>query len=303
MISESLHSEIEAAGFKVKTFKTEHIKEISTGFERLVEQGLLDEDFYKRNLADFNYDCESTLENAKSVIVIAAPQRKSLAEFEYQGKIIEAVIPPTYIYPSIDSQVAGILDNALVKNGYGMAKAVLPLKLLAVRSGLGLYGRNNVCYIPGLGSFIRLKAYITDYEFEEDSWGDVRVMESCSTCSLCIDECPTGSIEKGSFLIHAQNCITNFNEYEAPIPEWISPDWHDSIVGCMKCQAACPHNTKLIDLVDERICFDEIETGMIMDGSIYNSLPIETRNKIYNAGMESYYNVLPRNIRLLINRV
>jgi epoxyqueuosine reductase len=86
------------------------------------------------------------------------------------------------------------------------------------------------------------------------------------------------------------------------MPEWISPDWHDSIVGCMKCQAACPHNAKLIDLVDERICFDEKETGLILDGSVFDNLPIETKEKISYAGMESYYNVLPRNIKLLIDK-
>lgn len=302
MISGNLHCSIGAAGFKVKTFNTEHLKEISTEFERLTAQGLLDEGFYKSNLASFNYDYESVLENAKSVIVIAAPQYKSIAEFEFQGRTIEAVIPPTYSYPGIDSLVADILDKVLVKSGYGLARPALPLKLLAVRSGLGVFGRNNICYIPGLGSFIRLAAYITDYQFEEDNWGDVRVMESCDTCSLCIDKCPTGAINKGDFLIHAHNCITNYNEYKASMPVWINPQWHDSLVGCMKCQAACPHNAKLIDMVDESIYFDEKETGMIMDGCTFDSLPADTRNKIYRAGMESYYNVLPRNIHLLIDK-
>ena len=303
MISKNLYSEIEAAGFRIKTFKVEHLEEISTEFERLVAQGLLNEDFYKSNLVSFNYDYKSMLKNAKSVIVIAAPQYKSLVEFEYEGKTLAATIPPTYIYPRIDNRVVNILNDVLIKNHYSLVRASLPLKLLAARSGLGQYGRNNVCYIPGRGSYNRLLAFITDYEFEEDNWGDIKVMESCSTCSACVDKCPTGAIDKNRFLIHAQNCITNFNEYETPIPEWINPDWHDSIVGCMKCQAACPQNNKLLDKVDERISFNEKETEMILDGSEFNNLPGETRNKLSNAGMESYYNVLPRNIHLLIDKL
>jgi epoxyqueuosine reductase len=301
MISKNLHSEIEAAGFSIKTFKANHLLEISTEFERLISQGLLDEEFYRNNLTSFNYDYRSIMEDAKFIIVIAAPQYKSLAEFQYKGKTLTATIPPTYKYPAIDSQVISILNNTLVKNNYSLVRAALPLKLLAVRSGLGQYGRNNVCYIPGRGSFNRLLAFITDHEFQEDCWGDVTVMESCKACSACADKCPTGAIDKKQFLIHGQRCLTNFNEYETPIPEWINSDWHDSIVGCMKCQIACPQNNKLLDIVDERLTFDEKETEMILDGSNFSSLPVETQNKISYAGMESYYNVLPRNIRLLLD--
>ncbi len=303
MINVNLRSEIEGAGFKIKTFRVGHLEEISTEFEKLAAQGLLDEDFYKSSLTDFNYDYKSILPNAKSVMIIASPQCKSLAEFKFEGKDLSAVIPPTYIYPGINSRVVSILDNVLSKNGYSFTKPVLPLKLLAVRSGLGQYGRNNICYIPGLGSFIRLSAFITDYEFEEDSWGDAKAMESCSSCTACIDNCPTGTIDKGRFLIHAENCITNFNEYETPMPEWVRSEWHDSIVGCMKCQAACPHNKKLVDFVDERIFFDEEDTRMILSGVPLNNLPVETKNKITNSGLESYYSVLPRNIRLLENNI
>lgn len=301
MVSRSLNAEVEGLGYRVKTFKTEHLREISNEIKGLAEKGLLDRDFYEENLTSFNYDYENVLKDAKSVIVIAAPQCKSIAEFEHEGKTLQAVLPPTYIYPEIISKVAGILDKALVKNGYSLAKPKLPLKLLAVRSGLGMYGRNNICYVPGLGSFIRLSAHITDYEFEEDSWGAAKVMESCSTCTLCADYCPTGAIKNERFLIQAHNCITNFNEYEAPIPDWVSPKWHDSLVGCMKCQAVCPHNKKLVGLVDERICFSEEETAMLLGGSSFGSLPAETRDKISHMGMEDYYEVLPRNIRLLIN--
>jgi epoxyqueuosine reductase len=37
-----------------------------------------------------------------------------------------------------------------------VALSLLPLKSLAVRSGLAAYGRNNVCYVPGMGSFLEL---------------------------------------------------------------------------------------------------------------------------------------------------
>jgi epoxyqueuosine reductase len=36
------------------------------------------------------------------------------------------------------------------------------LKRLAVRSGLARYGRNNVTYVEGMGSFLELSASLTD---------------------------------------------------------------------------------------------------------------------------------------------
>ncbi|HWQ29561.1 MAG TPA: 4Fe-4S double cluster binding domain-containing protein [Negativicutes bacterium] len=299
MISEKLYQEIEALGFRMQTFKIEHLKEISEDFRILAEKGLLDAEFYRRYLAEFCYDHTGVLEGAKSVIVIAGPQGINHGVFEHEGRTVTAVIPPTYMYPVINDNIADILNKVLKEKGYSFARPALPLKLLAVRSGLGRYGRNNVCYVPGLGSFIRLSAYITDYEFEEDSWGEIKALESCSSCTACIDNCPTGAIDRDRFLIHAHNCITHFNECAAPIPEWINPQWHNSLVGCMKCQAACPHNAKLIDKVDEKICFDEVETGLILGGSTFDSLPEETRRKLVHIGMESYYDVLARNIRLL----
>lgn len=300
MISEKLHGEMEAAGFRFKTFKAGHLREISTCFEELVSQGVLDEKLYRNSLSNFNYDFERVMENAQTVIVLAARQGISYAVFEAEGGTIETVIPPTYNYSGIISRIEGILDNVLVKSGYSLAKAVLPMKLLAVRSGLGRYGRNNICYVPGMGSFVRLAAYITDYESGEDSWGDVKALDSCSTCTACADKCPTKAIDKGRFLIHAHNCITNFNECDIPIPEWFNPDWHNSLIGCMRCQTACPHNRKLIDEVEERVFFDRKETSMILGGIAYENLPEKTRSKLYHTGLKPYYHILPRNIRLLM---
>ena len=42
------------------------------------------------------------------------------------------------------------------------------MKLAAVRSGLAQYGRNNICYVEGMGSFFSFHAYLTDRVFEED---------------------------------------------------------------------------------------------------------------------------------------
>lgn len=143
IIGNNLRTEFEAVNFKFKVFKAEHIKEISTEYEKLVAQGLLEEAFYNNNLIGFDYDYKSKLKNVKSVIMIVARQCKSLAEFEYEGRVIEVTIPPTYLYPVINDQIERIMEKVIAKGGYSFTKAILPLKLLAARSGLGQYGRNK----------------------------------------------------------------------------------------------------------------------------------------------------------------
>ncbi len=299
MLGEVLSSEMENAGFKMKIFEAGHLDEIRNDFEDLVNNGFLDKDFYRNSLSHFKYEYKNVMENAKYVILVAAPQYKSIVKFKTESGEIPAVIPPTYNYPSIDKRITDILSTFHAKNNCRLARISLPMKLLAVRSGLGQYGRNNICYIPGSGSFNRLLAFITDCCLGEDSWGGISTMKSCEACSACVDSCPTGAVGTGQFLINALKCITNYNEELDPIPGWMDPGCHNAIVGCMKCQSACPHNAGLIDMTDEEIFFDTLETHLILDGAEFGSLPAETRSKISSIGMEPYYSLLPRNINLL----
>ncbi len=46
--------------------------------------------------------------------------------------------------------------------GIEVARARIPVKLLAVRTGLAQYGRNNIAYVRNMGSLVRLDAFCTD---------------------------------------------------------------------------------------------------------------------------------------------
>jgi len=95
---------------------------------------------------------------------------------------------------------------------YQIARMALPLKILAVRSELASYGKNNISYIPGMGSFYRLIAFYSDFPCQEDIWLEPQMMKHCHNCSACLDNCPTGAITSGGFLLHAERCITFHNE-------------------------------------------------------------------------------------------
>ena len=86
----------------------------------------------------------------------------------YEGKQYQTVLGKNYKYSEIRAFCEEILSRILGKKDHSVDRAILPMKLLAVRSGLAKYGKNNICYINGIGSFTRLEAFYTDYAFLTD---------------------------------------------------------------------------------------------------------------------------------------
>jgi len=79
------------------------------------------------------------------------------------------IIPPAYSHTP-DKIVKKRLVEIFTPKGFSVVQTNLPLKTLAVRSGLAKYGRNNITYIDGMGSFYRLVAYYTDIPPQENNW-------------------------------------------------------------------------------------------------------------------------------------
>ena len=194
------------------------------------------------------------------------------------------------------------MKSALETAGYRTARAHLALKTLAVRSGLAKYGRNNITYIPGMGSLYSLVAFYSDCPCEQDNWQDSKVMVDCENCSLCRDNCPTGSIPTERFLIHAEKCLGFLNERNPDFPYWVQlqPDWHEAFIGCMRCQFVCPINKPYLDNIVAGPSFSEEETGLILKKAPLDNLSPETRQKLKIS--DGVYPLLGPNLSALIEK-
>jgi epoxyqueuosine reductase len=128
------------------------------------------------------------------------------------------------------------------------------------------------------------------------------MMSRCKDCELCRRACPTGAIASDRFLLHAERCLTYHNEKEASIlfPEWIKPEWHNCIVGCIRCQAACPENRPFLNVFGETAEFTEEETRLLLRAVPTEQLPIATVAKMKLLSLTDYYNELPRNLAALL---
>jgi epoxyqueuosine reductase len=111
--------------------------------------------------------------------------------------------------------------------------------------------------------------------------------------------CPTGAITPDRFLLNGARCLTFHNERKGELPPWISPSWHNCLVGCLYCQKACPVNKDVFKSVKEGPVFSEKETAFILQDQPENKASKHALKKLESLDMIEYLPVLGRNLRAL----
>lgn len=302
MNQQVLISKLAEQGFRARMVSIEHLKDMAQEIQNSIDSGLIEGDNMRQMLMrNHNFDIPASFPNAKSLIIVAAPHPMSSVLFHMPGYLHNVIIPPTYVNREVTEKVTAALEDALLPEGYQVMKAKLPCKLMAVRSGLGKYGRNNICYIEDMGSFCWLGAYSTDMVCDKDIWGKYETLRSCSKCTACVKACPTCAIQTDRFLLHGKKCITLYNEHEESFPGWLEESFHNALIGCMACQLACPQNDKNIDNIVSTVVFNEEETRQILDNAPLESLPEQTVSKLDAISWIEDYACLHRNLSLLID--
>ena len=302
-MTEALSSQLKKLGYKGRMVSIQHLDDLKEEIGDYHSHGSFDEEFYKERLSRFTFGVPDSLPQARSLIVIAVPRPQIRVVFNWKGEKLSLIIPPTYVdNEEIDRQVENLLRGVLSPKKYRVAKALLPEKLLAVRSGLGFYGRNNICYVNGMGSFHQLVVFYTELPCEEDNWQESQLMESCEGCSACLDNCPTGAITPERFLLRAERCITFHNERREDFPTWIDPSWHKCIVGCLDCQTICPENKNILEWIEEKGEFSQEETALLLEGKMLNRLSSTLIIKLKQLDLMEYLDVLPRNLSVLLDK-
>jgi epoxyqueuosine reductase len=300
--SEELLRHLAEQGYQGRIVSIKHLPELQKEIKGRFNQGLFDEEFYQQRLAFFRFEVPETLPDAKSIIVVAVPRPQAQAIFTFKGKRKALILPPTYVaYEQTTSRVADFLTRILKEKGHKIARTTLPLKILAVRSGLAEYGRNNITYISGMGSFFQLAAFYSDLPCLTDQWREARMMEKCEKCQACLRSCPTGAISSDRFLLHGERCMSFLNEKkgDVPFPRWVDPSWHNCLYGCLHCQRVCPEDKRFMNWIVEKEEFSQEETELLLKGQTTH-LPNVTLEKLKNLDLsdpDSLSN-LSRNLRV-----
>lgn len=197
--------------------------------------------YYEANKYDNPMDI---MPNAKSLIMMAVghvpyhPFPEGYMGFNSHYDTSNAII-----------KKVGELAKYIKSSGHeAIAGPAIPYKPAANISGIGFYGKNSIIYNKQLGSFISIRAILTDAEFPYDEENDI--ISDCGECTICIDTCPTGAI-KANGEIEISRCLRYYTLRNINIP-WkyrkmvgnikVKSQKHVLIVGCDICQRVCPHN-------------------------------------------------------------
>jgi epoxyqueuosine reductase len=280
-----------------------HLGELVTEIRALHDEHLLADAIYTDYGGPvFNPHLPRSLPDARSIIVVATPQPMLRTTFHHEGNSYQSIVPPTYFDGhKVTWSVRRLLKEAFRPKSYRFVRALLPIKLLAVRSGLTLYGKTNVTYAPKCGSFHRLTAFYSDYDSSVDNWQEKKALALCGKCTACLDACPTGAIQKDRFLIRAERCLTYLNEKASKnkFPKWADPSSHNALIGCMRCQKACPYDNGVVNWYEDRGEFSEEETAYLLKGKFSGPKAASVEKKLKRLGLD--LSIFPRNLQVLMD--
>ncbi|WP_371802311.1 4Fe-4S double cluster binding domain-containing protein [Candidatus Lokiarchaeum ossiferum] len=293
--------------YKYSTVSVTHLKELRDDIDKLRQDDKLSHnETFLSYIKNKTFELPDEMPNAKFLIIVASYTKLARITFNYNESKLPIFIPPQYYYDGVTAEmIEDSLRQDVLKDSTQpliRANGVL-MKSAAVRSGLGKYGRNNICYVDEMGSFITLLGFFTEYEFLDDYWGERQLMEYCRTCNFCLNNCPTNAIRKENFVIDAAKCVTLYNEVEGEFPKWIEPSVHNAMMGCLRCQYKCPGNRIAAkDLINLGELSAE-ETRMILNQSIPEDKLQTVCDKLKMFKPEHSKTMLPiisRNLRVIL---
>jgi epoxyqueuosine reductase len=293
--------------YRYRTLPVSRFPELQAEYDRARNAGNLSRSkAFRDQIGPLGFKVPADFPGAKSVIIMAAFTKPMYANFLLDGRPLRVLVPPQYYTDDWNAAtLKNIAQKDIVKKPDSRVVDIterIPLKLLAARSGLGLYGRNNLIFVDGMGSYNLLYAYITDYQFPEDNWTTLDVLGACRRCDHCDRICPTVCIQRYNFVIDIDKCITLYNENPGDFPAWIRKSYHHALMGCVRCQDPCPENRGIGQITGNLEDISEDETRKILNGTADDALLKSLQRKLRQfpaTASKELFPILTRNFSVL----
>ncbi|ATW26516.1 epoxyqueuosine reductase [Candidatus Formimonas warabiya] len=193
-------------------------------------------------------DPRIALSDAKSVIIcgiyiggfqVPDPQDRSIGRFSrliLSSFYFDVVTPLTPLISELKSEGYA----AIPCDGY-QDRSVLPLKLAAVRAGMGWQGKNSLLITRNYGSFMALGGIITNAPLERDA-GE-KEKDHCGKCEACKKACPMGALHE-PYRLNVDRCLSYLLESQGELSQEVRRKMGNMVLECDICQSVCPWNKK-----------------------------------------------------------
>jgi epoxyqueuosine reductase len=200
-------------------------------------------------------DLRQTMPSVRSAVVVgheyfqadppgvpADPARGVIARYargqDYHGAIKKLLLE---LHRWIEASVKGPVEGRV----YVDTGPILEREM-ALRAGVGWFGKNTMLIHPKQGSYFFLGLLLLNLELDADAPFQE---DHCGTCRSCMDACPTGALlgrdASGAPVMDAPRCISYLTiEHRGPIPIELRALMGNRVYGCDICQEVCPWNER-----------------------------------------------------------
>lgn len=299
-ISVGIVKQLESAGFRAAFLPYHAIEQIKKSYDELSEKSK-DIQYVQSAVKHFQNNQPPNIPfEPLSFLIVAQPGDYAQIVLSVEDNRVAVPIPPPFNDPTEQKRFNEILEST-IKNRQTAHTRGISQKLLTVLSGLGRYGRNNICYIGELGSYFNLRAFYTDIPCEDNSQL-LKFLDECETCTLCRENCPTGAISQNT-VIDATRCLSMYNEVDGTIPDWIPKTAHHTMISCLRCQEICPVNKSLPTKRIHTLELNEKETQTLISSNSA-TIPLELKQKLNQFGLEEgFIAIAGRNANLALKNL
>jgi epoxyqueuosine reductase len=132
--------------------------------------------------------------------------------------------------------------QAIVCDGSKKEGSILPLKLAAIRAGLGWQGKHSLLISKKYGTFLALGGIITNADLEHNTKEEAN---RCHKCDECQKACPLTALDQ-PYVLNVDKCMSYLLMTEN-LPIKVKVEMENRISDCEICQESCPWNKKHID--------------------------------------------------------
>ena len=132
--------------------------------------------------------------------------------------------------------------NAIICDSSESEGSIIPLKLAAIRAGLGWQGKHSLLISKKYGTFLALGGIVTNALLEHNI---EEVPNLCGTCNKCLEACPLGALEQ-PYVLTINQCISYLLQIEEHSKK-IQKVFKNRVGDCEICQQVCTWNKKHIN--------------------------------------------------------
>lgn len=197
---------------------------------------------------DIREDPSRLLESCKTIISLAYPYSFRKPETADGFSVARYAAPFQEDYHArlmkLCREISDIIEGEYSDSRSRVCVDSAPLleRSIALISGLGFIGKNNMIIIPGYGSYVYLAEILTTAFIP---FSPIEPLPNqCGLCSNCLDACPKGALEK-PFTLDASRCLSYLTvEHKGDLQPNLdlANAMEKCFFGCDRCQEVCPFN-------------------------------------------------------------